>query len=186
MNHRTTTHSFIPSRRCRHGSAYVHTHLLTLHRRLPEAITRFVGSQMVAMIGYLHQEGYIARNLLPDNVYFDAAGKLHFLDFFLTLPVAAGRAAVDDESLVPEYMTPELALGGEETRVADWWRLGVLLYELSVGIPPFRPNSSSVTRAEQTQDIAQRLGNHAPAEQVAVVCVDLGVVARIDRLCDCV
>jgi hypothetical protein len=100
-------------------------HALTQHRRLPEEIVCVLSAQLVCLLGYLHGQGYIARSLSPDTVYLDSSGRLVLLDFFLTLPHQSGRRAMEEESIVPEYLTPELAAGGEETRAADWWRLGV-------------------------------------------------------------
>lgn len=37
----------------------------------------------------------------------------------------------------PEYLAPELILGNPYTKVVDWWTLGILLYEMLTGIPPF-------------------------------------------------
>ena len=133
---------------------------LTMYRRIPEDVTRHIGSQLTCMIGAIHRAGHLARNLSPDNLYWDADGRIVLLDFFLASPPKAGREAIEDESLVPEYMTPELAGGRVETRVADWWRLGILLYELSVGIPPFRCAPTATTRMEKQQSIAEKILNH--------------------------
>jgi len=37
----------------------------------------------------------------------------------------------------PEYLAPELLIGNGYTKVVDWWTLGVLLYEMVTGLPPF-------------------------------------------------
>jgi len=132
-------------------------HYLTLYRRLPEEVTRSIGAQVVALLHYLHSHPsgrIVARTLCTDNLYVDGSGRVVFVDFNLTpqekdsvlsptTSAATGRSNSTEEKLVdaglvPEYTTPEFCRGEPETNMADFWRLGVLLYELAVGIPPIR------------------------------------------------
>jgi len=94
-------------------------------------------------VDHAHRHGIIHRDLKPDNVLIDSSGQPHVTDFglakqskqdvSLTL-TGAGRAAG-----TPTYMSPEQAGGRRDVdRRTDVWSLGVMLYEILAGRPPFR------------------------------------------------
>jgi phosphatidylinositol-3,4,5-trisphosphate 3-phosphatase/dual-specificity protein phosphatase PTEN len=145
--------------------------LLSAQRRLPEDTVAFIAAQLVNLLGYLHSpagNNSTARSLSTENLYIDRQGRVVYLD--LNLCSENGPAP---EERAPEYLTPEFATGGSENRASDWWRLGVLLYELSVGIPPFRStvpapagNTASElaeTRRQKATEIAEKLKGYNQA-----------------------
>jgi serum/glucocorticoid-regulated kinase 2 len=52
----------------------------------------------------------------------------------------------------PEYLAPELLLGHGYQKTVDWWTLGVLLYEMLSGLPPFY--------SENTNEMYQKVSTH--------------------------
>lgn len=55
----------------------------------------------------------------------------------------------------PEYLAPELLLGQGYTKTVDWWTLGVLLYEMLTGLPPFYDENTNEMYRKILQDPLQ-------------------------------
>ena len=107
-------------------------------RRFSETVVRFFIAQIALAFGYLHENKIMHRDLKPENVLLDEDGYVCLADFGLAKYV---KATSNDQSSsfcgTPEYLAPEIIDRKGHGVAVDWWTLGVLTYEISVGTPPF-------------------------------------------------
>jgi serum/glucocorticoid-regulated kinase 2 len=98
---------------------------------------RFYTSELLSALECLHNMNVIYRDLKPENILLDYKGHIALCDFGL----CKLNMKNDDETKTfcgtPEYLAPELLLGTGYTKSVDWWTLGILLYEMLTGLPPY-------------------------------------------------
>lgn len=122
-------------------------------------IERVRGSilQLTRALIWLHQAGFIHRDLKPGNVLVNAAGALKVLDFGLAISVSGTHPDTRGHGIVGTlgYLSPEQAVGTTEIGPAtDWYSVGSILYELLTGDLPFTGNVAQVLVAKQTRSPA--------------------------------
>eukprot|EP00042_Codosiga_hollandica_P050089 m.591437 g.591437 ORF g.591437 m.591437 type:complete len:1419 (+) comp58016_c0_seq1:169-4425(+) len=112
---------------------------------------RYVAETILA-IEYIHEYGIIHRDLKPDNLVIGRDGHIKLTDFGLSkiglmnrttmIELQTTHSTSDKQVLgTPDYIAPEVILGQGYGPPVDWWSLGIILYELIVGLPPFRADS---------------------------------------------
>jgi serine/threonine protein kinase len=109
------------------------THLRNA-QRLENNNAKFYAAQVSLIFEYLHSQDFIYRDLKPENLLLDKMGYIKITDFGF-----AKRVAFKTYTLcgTPEYIAPEVLLNKGHGKGVDWWTLGILMYEMLVGQPPF-------------------------------------------------
>ncbi|XP_066259667.1 cGMP-dependent protein kinase 1 isoform X1 [Euwallacea similis] len=101
-----------------------------------DTTTRFYTACVVQAFDYLHSRNIIYRDLKPENLLLDAKGYVKLVDFGFAKKLHAGRKTWTFCG-TPEYVAPEVILNKGHDISADYWSLGVLMFELLTGTPPF-------------------------------------------------
>jgi len=105
-------------------------------RRFTEEQGRFFVAEVGMALGHLHANEIVYRDLKPENILLDQVGHICLTDFGLSKELGDGKDATTFCG-TPEYLAPEIVKNKGHGKAVDWWSLGILLYELTVGIPPF-------------------------------------------------
>eukprot|EP00299_Pterocystis_sp_00344_P012404 c5953_g1_i1.p1 GENE.c5953_g1_i1~~c5953_g1_i1.p1 ORF type:complete len:338 (-),score=73.27 c5953_g1_i1:17-1030(-) len=104
-----------------------------------EADAKHVVRDILEAVAYLHDKGVVHRDLKPENLIFvkpDDDANLKITDFgFAT--VMAGSRRLTLACGTPDYVAPEIVFGHPYTQSVDMWSLGVIVYILLCGFPPF-------------------------------------------------
>ncbi|XP_010500381.1 PREDICTED: probable serine/threonine protein kinase IRE3 isoform X2 [Camelina sativa] len=129
---------------------------------LDETNARVYIAEVVLALEYLHSEGVVHRDLKPDNLLIAHDGHVKLTDFGLSKvglinstddlsgPLSSATSLLVEQKPkwptlehkrsavgTPDYLAPEILLGTGHGATADWWSVGIILYEFIVGIPPF-------------------------------------------------
>jgi len=98
------------------------------------------GIDIATGMAVAHQAGIVHRDLKPANVLIDSSGLLKIVDFGVAAAQSQSDTQLTKTGYVigsPKYMAPEQILGKKVDERADIYSLGVILYELFTGIPPY-------------------------------------------------
>ncbi len=130
---------------------------LDRERQLPLKDALRIMQEVGAGLDYAHRSGFVHRDVKPENILF-ADGHAVLADFGIAraCAVPGGGPMVTEVGLAlgtPEYMSPEQASGDQNLGTqSDIYSLGVVLYEMLTGAPPF---SAPTPRATMAQHVTQ-------------------------------
>ncbi|XP_057197979.1 protein kinase C epsilon type [Triplophysa rosa] len=110
-------------------------------RKFDEARSRFYAAEVTSALMFLHQNGVIYRDLKLDNILLDAEGHCKLADFGMCKEGILDGITTTTFCGTPDYIAPEILQELEYGPSVDWWALGVLMYEMMAGQPPFEADN---------------------------------------------
>lgn len=119
--------------------------ILRNHTRFEDDQAKFYTACVIEAFDYLHTKKVIYRDLKPENILLDSSGYVKIVDFGFAKQLGSEGCAWTFCG-TPEYVAPEIITNKSHDHRADIWSLGILMYELLTGRPPFtnRPDKGQV------------------------------------------
>ena len=109
-------------------------------------------------LNYAHQQGVIHRDIKPENILFDQFGQVQIADFGIAISANSQRLTGENHIVgSAAYMSPEQAQSKPVDARTDIYSLGVVLFELLAGEPPFKREDDLATLMAHVNDPIPRL-----------------------------
>merc|ERR1712099_196304 len=115
------------------GELFVH---LRRARKFSDEQSKFYAALTAAGFAHIHSKNIIHRDLKPENILMCQNGYSKLTDFGFAKIIEPGTRTYTLCG-TPEYIAPEVLLNKGHGKPVDWWTLGILIYEMIVGYPPF-------------------------------------------------
>ncbi len=111
--------------------------MIQREKRVTEDRARIYLAEILLALEDLHKRDIIFRDLKPDNVVLDEEGHALLTDFGLSKEGVLDNISAKSFCGSIAYLAPEMLRRSGHGKAVDWYLLGVLLYELVVGKPPY-------------------------------------------------
>jgi serine/threonine-protein kinase len=150
------------------------------------------GMDIATGMAVAHQVGIVHRDLKPANVLIDKEGLLKIVDFGVAAAHSQGDTQLTKTGYVigsPKYMAPEQILGKKVDERADIYSLGIILYELFCGVPPYLRGDHMSVMYQHVQGKARppiELNKTLPQglNDLVVKCMALDKAKRVQTMDD--
>ena len=148
--------------------------LLMKYNTLSQNVAKFYTAEIISAVNSVHQLGFVHRDIKPDNILISETGHLKLTDFGLATRYTKQQTTlsklldqlqdmlcerenmsftrwnqkhhkIKHQALSIDYAAPEVLLGKRPTRKSDFWSVGIILYEMLYGFPPFSAQTPEET-----------------------------------------
>ena len=148
------------------------------------------GIDIATGMAVAHQAGIVHRDLKPANVLIDSDSLLKIVDFGVAAAQSQGDTQLTKTGYVigsPKYMAPEQILGKKVDERADVYSLGVILYEMFTGVPPYSRGDHMSVMYQHVQGKARppmEINKNLPVElnNLVMKCMSLDKAKRAQTM----
>jgi len=136
---------------------------------------------MATGMAIAHQAGVIHRDLKPANILVNDDGLLKIVDFGVAAAASSGDTQLTKTGYVigsPKYMAPEQILGKKVDETADVYSIGVIMYEMVTGIPPYSRGDHMSVMYQHVQGkatLCQEINADIPDEFAEIIAKAMSV-----------
>ncbi|MEO6987805.1 MAG: Stk1 family PASTA domain-containing Ser/Thr kinase [Aquihabitans sp.] len=156
--------------------------LLRADGSIPTQKAARIAADVAGALGYAHQKGVVHRDVKPGNVLIAKDGEVKVADF----GIARALTATSEENLTQTgsvmgtatYFSPEQAQGKPVDPRSDLYSLGVVLYEMASGKPPFQADSPVAIAYKHVQEPLPPLRERAPSTPSDYEAVTVKALAK--------
>ncbi len=134
--------------------------------------------QILAAERFAHEHGIVHRDVKPQNVIVDPAGRVRVLDFGIARAGASEITQTGSVMGTAQYLSPEQAQGLDVTPASDLYSTGVVLYEMLTGRVPFEGDSAVAVALKQVSEQPAAPSALNPAVPRALDAVVLRALAK--------
>lgn len=117
-----------------------------------EEQSRFIISCLILSLEYIHTNKIVHKDLKPENLIFDKNGYLYLTDFGIAKYIENGNDIDMDENGSPGYISPEILLKKRYNFTADYFAVGIILYELMLLSRPYFGNRKKIKKQIEDEE----------------------------------
>ena len=141
-----------------------------------------IASDVAAALGFAHRYGVVHRDVKPANILVSSTGAVKVADF----GIARAMNAATEQDLTQAgavmgtatYFSPEQAQGGNPDPRSDLYSLGIVMYEMVAGRPPFQGDNPVAIAYKQVHDVPPAMSTFAPTVPPAYEAVVMKLLAK--------
>jgi serine/threonine-protein kinase len=137
--------------------------------RLAPAQAATIAEQLCRALAHTHASGVIHRDIKPANVLLSRSGQVKLSDFSIARLAEGSSEGQATIAGTPKYMAPEQARGLAATPATDLYSVGIVLYEMLAGHPPFAAGTAVELALRHLQEPPPPLASDVPPALAAVV-----------------
>jgi len=132
-----------------------------------EPLAKFYAAEVLLALEYLHSLEIIHRDLKPENILINSEGHISLSDFGFAKELYENKRAKTFCGTI-SYMAPEMIKGTGYTKAVDYWSVGILIYDMLTGNPPFKSKNEGTLQQKILKE-KLRLPNFLTAQAHGII-----------------